>query len=356
MSPAVPELSFLRVLHGLPPEAVLGFLEVCEEATVPSDTMLVVEGEDDQAMLFVLEGELEVFVGTPPEVTVVARLQRGDQVGEAGLLDLLPQRSASVRSLVPTRLLLLSPTGLASLRSSHNPVVDNLELEVLRTLARSLRETDRHISRLAVGTQLEPGTPRGPLQRLARAVGAGGPLGFAPTAAEVLAESPHFSRLPAALAANLSKTLEPVAFASGEQVVGEGDDKSDAWLIASGQIGVYRSTRTERQEHLGMLSRGDVFGLLAILDGEHATATCVAETGTWLYRIPRPLVEELLTWKTPAAEALRWGLAHALSAQLLQANQRLGHLAHAQSPPVGGADAEHAAELRAALLAAVGPS
>ena len=104
----------------------------------------VILNEGDEAVGFyvVSSGRLEVVkdLGGPKE-TVLAALGPGDFFGETALLDGYP-RSASIRALEDGECLVMTRWDfLAELKSSGDMAV-----QVLRTLARRLRETDARLT------------------------------------------------------------------------------------------------------------------------------------------------------------------------------------------------------------------
>lgn len=327
------ELSFIRVLRELTSEQILAFLDACQPVEVPADEVIVVEGEEDDAMVFILEGLLEVFVGQGGDAAVLQQLRRGESVGELALLGLAKKRTASVRTVEPSALLVLERAGLDRLRAAGHPVADRLEDSVLRTLADRIRETDRKIGLLAEGTELESDdAPEGLWARLASSLGAGdGPGGRAPKAAEVLKQSAHFGDLDSELARKLAAHMDAVGFRRGERILDEGSMKGDAWIVATGEVGVYRATRSHNHEKVGVLGPGALFGHLAIIDDHMRTATCVADTGSWLFRIPRDLTRAVVTSDQPEARALRRCFIHALAKQLQSANTRLADVTRAKA-------------------------
>lgn len=321
------ELGFIRALRGLSSEQILSFLDVCQPIDLPADEVIMVEGEEDDAMVFILEGILEVFTGTPPEITVLRQLRKGESVGDLGIYGLAERRTASVRTVEPSAVLVLERDALESLRASGHPVAARIEDQVLHALAERIRETDRRIGLLSEGTPLEPDEqPEGLWARLAASLSGGGPSGRAPKPLRVLQMSPHFQHIDADLLARLAAHLEPVAFSRGERILEEGSMKGDAWLVATGAVGVYRATRSQRHEQVGQLGPGALFGHLAIIDDHMRTATCVAEEGSWLYRLPRDLARAVFTSDEPEARALRQCFIHALAHQLRSANDQLGEI------------------------------
>ena len=325
------ELAFIRPLRGLPREHILSFLDACQSADLPADEVIVVEGEEDDSMVFILEGTLEVYVGKAPEITVLQQLRRGESVGELSLLGLSQRRTASVRTVEPCGLLVLDRSAFEKLRAAGHPVVDRIEDGVLHTLAERIRDTDLRIGQLAEGTQLEQTEPEGLWARLSTSLTGPGPSGRPPPAVELLKKSAHFSSLEPNLMARLGKALEPVGVARGERVLEEGSMKGDAWIIGTGKIGVYRATRSELHEKVGTLGPGTLFGHLSIIDNHMRTATCVAEEASWLYRLPRNLARAVIENEQAEARALRQCFIHALAQQLQSANSRLDHVSRASA-------------------------
>lgn len=325
------ELTFIRILRGLEAEQILAFLGACRSVEVPAETVIIEEGELDRSMLFVLDGDLEVFVGGSPTQTTLRRVGKGEHLGELAALGLVTRRTASVRTLSDTDLLILDEPGLAHLRSIDHPIADRIEAEVLHALSAQLRETNRQIAALGLGQELQP-EPDGFWHRLARSLGSGRPLSRPPSALDTLRGSPHFVGLTHHLMERLAKELEPVAFAEGDHIVEEGSLRGDAWIVAAGQVSAWRATTGNRRERLATLQPGTLFGHVSIMDGDLRTATCVADTPSWLYRVPRELCEALMDNATPEGRALRRCLIDASVQQLQSANQRLDEVAkeHAQ--------------------------
>jgi CRP-like cAMP-binding protein len=323
------ELDFVRIFRGAPHPAVEEFLEQCEAVEVGPDELLVSEGENDRSMLIVLRGELQISSGTVP----LKRCGPGSLVGELALLGAVETRIASVRTRVTSELLVLTVEGLQNLRASENAIVPRLENRVLGDLASHLRETDRLIAEVAVGTDMERVQNDGLVARLGRMFGRGGaPKGNCPDPVKVLRHSLAFNDLPDDIAAQLARHLEPVAVAAGEKVLSEGSMHGDAFIVADGVIGVYRATRSEKHEKIGSLEQGALFGHVSIIDTLARTATCVAEQPTWLFRIERALCEAVVTTDAPDARTLRRGMIKALGIQLYGANRHLQALTSGQAP------------------------
>ena len=100
--------------------------------------VILKEGEEAVGFYVVSSGQVEVLkdLGGPKE-TVLATLGPGDFFGETALLDGYP-RTASIRAVADGECLVMSRWDfLAQLKSSPEMAV-----QILRTLARRLRQTD----------------------------------------------------------------------------------------------------------------------------------------------------------------------------------------------------------------------
>lgn len=114
-------------------------------------TEVLREGKEDLSMFVVLSGELEVLkrVGSSKRAIRVALLGPGDWFGELSLLDPQP-RSASVRALAPSTLLVMDTQQIQSLIYDQN-IADYAAFmtNIARALARRLRVTSGILTQAA---------------------------------------------------------------------------------------------------------------------------------------------------------------------------------------------------------------
>ena len=100
------------------------------------------EGESAREMYVVLRGEFEVLKRSKQGVDArVAMLGSGDWFGEMSILDVHP-RSATVRSLAASRLLLVTSADLEALYRRDIKAYSLFVLNVARELSRRLRVAD----------------------------------------------------------------------------------------------------------------------------------------------------------------------------------------------------------------------
>lgn len=107
--------------------------------------------------------------------------------------------------------------------------------------------------------------------------------------------SAAFQKLPPANINELFIRLEPLAVASGQVIIRQGDPGDYYYLIKSGQVNVFRKTGgTGTDELLGQLGEGDSFGEEALLSGAPRNATVVMASDGVLMRLAKKDFDHLL--------------------------------------------------------------
>lgn len=100
------------------------------------------EGDDAREMYVVLSGEIEVLKRSRKKADArVAMLGPGDWFGEMSILDVQP-RSATVRAIAPSRLLVLTAKDLDGIYRRDVKAYAIIVLNVARELSRRLRVAD----------------------------------------------------------------------------------------------------------------------------------------------------------------------------------------------------------------------
>jgi CRP/FNR family transcriptional regulator, cyclic AMP receptor protein len=135
-------LSGLAVFGGIPADELERLAARLEVRTIEGAGELFAEGTAAREMYVVREGELEVSKKNNMGADVrVATLRAGDCVGEMGLIDIQP-RSATVRTLGPATLLVLSNTNLSEIAHSAPKAWTLLVMNIAREISRRLRRAD----------------------------------------------------------------------------------------------------------------------------------------------------------------------------------------------------------------------
>lgn len=280
---------------------------------------ILVEGEADRTMCFVIEGELSSTLAG----TEVGRIYAGETVGEMAMFGSLDRRAATVTTLTPVKLLVLEEDGMKYLRLAENPVVQRLELYAMRVVAARLRATNLAIAGLAKGDPVVESMGGGLLGKLAGVFGRTGepPRNPAPTASAVLKAMPGFANRDEEGIARVANRCSIVGLSQHEILFREGEEGNDAYIIAAGRVGVYRSLEGGRLERLATLGAGNLFGQVALTDARGRSATIKAIEPTWLLRIPGNVFHELEQAHSAEGRAFRRSIIDAFAVQLRLANE-----------------------------------
>lgn len=203
-----------------------------------------------------------------------------------------------------------------------------LEGQAVHAVSSRLRAMNERITNLSRGTSLESVPPGGMLERRRSWLGWNrvGTSLPAPDPREVLKQSRVFSGLPRNTLHAFADAMEIVPFADGDIVLEQASFGRDAWIVASGRVGVYRAVRSEHDEKIADLMPGDVFGLVGLVYGSSRTATCICEEPTWLLHLPEKLYSDFTAPTADGAPYLHRAIYEAQADQLDRANQRVAQL------------------------------
>lgn len=94
---------------------------------------------------------------------------------------------------------------------------------------------------------------------------------------------------------NLDVELIERTYANGEVVFEEGDTGRTFYLIAEGTIRISKKGRGDKQETLGLLTAGDFFGEIALLDNEPRSAQASAASDTILAEIDEQHLQTIIS-------------------------------------------------------------
>ncbi len=135
------------IFGGMERPALALFAEHLLRRLLPGGSRVVAEGEGAREMYVVERGDVEVLVhlgAEGEEDLVLARLHAGDCFGEMSLLDVQP-RSATVRTVSETSLLVLRYRELLAIKVRDPDAFTLLVMNVAREVSRRLRVCHRHL-------------------------------------------------------------------------------------------------------------------------------------------------------------------------------------------------------------------
>ncbi len=136
---------------------------------------------------------------------------------------------------------------------------------------------------------------------------------------ELLRSVPLFSDLDEAELERFSRVAVPRSFPAGIRVFHEGDHSDACYIVREGSFRVTREHSDGRAITLATLGSGDIFGELAMLDGEARSASVEALTDGELLALPAGDVRALLA-RHPEITVK---LVAALVRRLRAANERI---------------------------------
>jgi CRP/FNR family transcriptional regulator len=136
---------------------------------------------------------------------------------------------------------------------------------------------------------------------------------------ELLSRVPLFSELSRGELERISRVAVPRSFPAGVRVFHEGDRSDACYLVRSGDLRVTREHSDGRAIALATLGPGDIFGELAMLDGQARSASVETLSDSELLALPAADVRRLLA----AHSEISVKLIAALTRRLRETNERV---------------------------------
>lgn len=99
----------------------------------------------------------------------------------------------------------------------------------------------------------------------------------------------------------LSKIVNKLSLKKGEQLFKEKDDTRGVFLLHSGKVEISRVTADGWRQTLTVVTPGDFFGELSILERRHHVASAVAVEDAELFLIPKEEFDRLMEQDTKLA-------------------------------------------------------
>lgn len=109
------------------------------------------EGEHANAVCFVIKGQLDVFKEKQPGKPLkIATLRSGQSIGEMAIIDGLT-RSATVKAVTGTQVMVLKRSDFSQLLESHPKIGQTILMGIARLLSLNLRKTSDEVTSLMLG-------------------------------------------------------------------------------------------------------------------------------------------------------------------------------------------------------------
>lgn len=253
-----------------------------DEVSLEAGEVLWDEGAAVDELGVVVVGELVAEIGG----VEVGRVGPGEICGEAAGFFEGTVRTATLRARGVAQVLTLSTAALRTLRWQRSRVYETLLEQALLAAVRRVKATDQRIARIAQGSLTAPSRQEpSVLVRLWRTLRPGGPTGPCPALEPLVRRLPGLRAIDGESLAALSQAFVAEPMEEGGVVFLEGEAGAACYLVADARIDVLRNVRGERAELLAALGPGDFFGANTLVEKGERTASCVAASAGWLYRM-----------------------------------------------------------------------
>ena len=125
------------LFNGLEQEQIDSILPLMEQEAYGANTIIIIEGNRNEKIHFILEGRVAVKKGG----IVLSELDEGSVFGEMEVLDVLPTE-ATVMALGPTKVLTLSMDALGEIYEKDLKTYSFILMNLARDISRRLRRMD----------------------------------------------------------------------------------------------------------------------------------------------------------------------------------------------------------------------
>ncbi len=269
------------------------------------------EEYEDRDVFVVLAGRLQVCRRTPIGTQVLSGLAVGDIFGEISFVD-GKARSGTVIGLEAGTLFQMPEKELQALANHNQDVGVALLWMFWHTLAAKVRAANAMMTQI-----ITPGAaPR------RDAVGKPGERVFMDHAAKLdLLREQGLSSSELRLLATYSQEerFDPEAL-----IFAEGEQGEKLYIVVDGQVRISRHLPGMGEEALTILSRGEVFGEMALIDSQPRSADARAHLeGCTVFTVDRARLEEVLEMDPDAARQFLTLLCQLLCRRIRAMNDRL---------------------------------
>ncbi len=141
-------LKFLQshaLFGGIEDEELIKFLAFMRQQEFLKGENIVIEGDPGDCLFLIVEGSVEILKTVPDvgegNMEQIATLGKGETFGEMSIID-LHTRSATVRTMEDSIVLVLSQKSLAHIWDSHPKIYTLILMNLAREISMRLRSID----------------------------------------------------------------------------------------------------------------------------------------------------------------------------------------------------------------------
>ncbi len=143
---------------------------------------------------------------------------------------------------------------------------------------------------------------------------------------ELLSKVPAFAHLTFRELKEVSAIVHRREYRSGEPVFHQGDPGLGMYIIQEGAVSIVIAEKDGEQKELAVLSEGDFFGELGLLDESPRSASAVCKTDCFLIGFFRPDLLELIERKASLGIKIVMKLAEIVGERLRKTDKELSKL------------------------------
>jgi CRP-like cAMP-binding protein len=320
------KLSRLVTTRDMAPDQARLIARAFEERTLRQGESLWEQDTAASSLGLLVEGRLSVQV----DGEEIGAILPGDVLGETSALWAQACRSATLQAVAPSTVLLLPTMELTRLAQAFPVFHERLLDRCLEAQSRRIRATDLRIAKLSQGVlPAPPASSDSGLGRLWKALRQAIGDSSRPALLPLLRDQPVLRHQNEPVLETIAAAFEPYAFDRGETIAREGEPGDAVFLLAVGEVQALRHVRNRMAEVLVSFQPGWLFGAVTLAVPGPRTATCLATSSGWVYRMDRQAFEGLtdrarLAWKEYLVAALGLQLRNANA--LLSGFQSGSHL------------------------------
>ena len=271
------------------------------------------EQDASRDLKIIRQGSVHITRSTPVGTQVLTSLSTGALFGEVSYLDSLP-RSATALAVGPTSVFTIPAEALDQAVAEDRELAVSLLWGFWQTLADKVRAANFQMNELFGA----PATPA-PAQRVPTNVGQRVHL-TEESKVDILREQ----GLSAQELRLLAKYSREQSFETDAMIFAEGDPGDSLYIVVDGAVRISRMVPGMGEECLLILSRGEVFGELALIDDRPRSADARAHGGPCtVFAVSKSLLEEVLSMDPDAAVQFLNLLCRLLCRRLRAMNERL---------------------------------
>ena len=307
------ELRSMSLFRHFNDDQLISLGKLVEPTSFEHAQVIFTEDEENRDLHLVRQGTVHITRTTPAGTQILTTLGFGSLFGEVSYLDGL-NRSATAFGVGSGSLFSISSEALDRAVASDRELAVSLLWGFWQTLAGKVRAANAQMSELF-------GVPAVPWQPERASEGEGHRVHLPEQAKlEILREQ----GLSAQELRLLAKYSREERYPANALVFAEGERGDCLYIVVDGTIRISRMVPGMGEECLSMLSRGEVFGEMALIDDQPRSADARAHSsGSTVFSISRTLLEEVLSMDPDAAVQFLQLLCRLLCRRLRAMNERL---------------------------------